>query len=77
MWEDEALGVLCGFAMDTKVQELIFLGVEDQSLEHYLAATLTTMKNVDKSVYDSLPDATVDLPNLPTRNKLQGSINLD
>ena len=48
--EDEALGVLCGFDVDTSLEEPSMLDYSEQSLEEYLATTLAIMKSVDIAI---------------------------
>ena len=55
--EDEALGVLCGFDVDTSVEEPGMLDYLEQSLEEYLATMLAIMKFIDRAIYNALPDA--------------------
>ena len=49
--------MLCGFDMDTSMEEPGMLDYSKQSLEEYLATTLEIMKSADTAIYDALPDA--------------------
>ena len=76
--EDEALGVLCGFDVDTSLEEPGMLDYSEQSLEEYLATTLAIMKSVDTAIYGALPDAipTPPPPSSKPHTSFQGSINI-
>ena len=76
--EDEALGVLCGFDVDTSVEEPDMLDYSKQSLEEYLATTLEIMKFVDTTIYNALPNAipTPPPPSAEPHASFQGSINI-
>ena len=76
--EDEALGMLCGFDVDTSVEEPGILGYSEQSLEEYLATTLAVMKSADTAIYHALPDAIPTPPPQSTEPhaSFQGSINI-
>ena len=62
LWEDEALGVLCGFDVDTSMEELGMLDYSKQSLEEYLATMLAIMKSADTTIYNALMDAIPTTP---------------
>ena len=74
--EDEALGVLCGFDVDTIVEEPSMLDYSEQSLEEYLATMLAIMKSADTAIYHALPDAIPTPPPQSTEPhaSFQGSV---
>ena len=76
--EDEALGVLCGFDVDTSVEEPSMLGYSEQSLEEYLTTMLAIMKSTDTTIYDALSVAipTPPPPSVEPHDRFQGSINI-
>ena len=70
--------MICGFDVDTSMEEPGILDYSEQSLEEYLATTLVIMKSVDTAIYDALPDA---IPTPPPQSakphaSFQGSINI-
>ena len=70
--------MLCGFDVDTSMEEPRILGYSEQSLEEYLATMLAIMKSVDTTIYHALPDAIPTPPPQSTEPhaSFQGSINI-
>ena len=70
--------MICGFDVDTSVEEPGILDYSEQSLEDYLATTLAIMKSADTAIYHALPDAIATPPSQSgePHASFQGSINI-